>query len=336
MAAQTLASGIAIVILIGALLFGGWLMFRRARSRRVEARAAESVVAAAVDPAQFGFACSRCSRTDASLRVSILLYVYSLLLVSFRRASVRVLCARCRGIVRWRYILTSGALGIWGIWGFLWTLQAIWTDIAGGTFPPEINARYLAALAATLYRSGDVEGAQSALAASLAFKDDPAVRALSWQMGGLGPIAPAQTRPARTLALRVAAVVVFVAILGAVALALTNGGTAGGSPTDDRSTGSKDLVFDGPPARFAADGTVTVSGTVRNTSTRPATSVWLEVIVKDGSTGREVARAKKPDSAPLSDVSVKAGDSIPFEVSVRLGANAPDRITVERAVHWKR
>jgi hypothetical protein len=109
-------------------------------------------------------------------------------------------------------------------------------------------------------------------------------------------------------------------------------GGALGTPV---AAGDTQLVFEGPAASYTGSS-VRVTGNVRNTSQRAATGVWVEVVVFDAATGREVGRAKKPSSAPTSDVTVPAQGSVPFEVSVTLAGSQPENVRVSRTVHWRR
>src|SRR5687767_14641771 len=106
------------------------------------------------------FSCQRCGRADSSLRLAVFPWVVSVLIMSFKRASVGIFCSTCRSSERWKYFGISALLGWWGIpWGIFWTLEALANNAAGGKLPEEENAALLASLGQTFVDDGDLAGA---------------------------------------------------------------------------------------------------------------------------------------------------------------------------------
>ena len=116
-----------------------------------------------------------CGARDADVRLTASLWVLSLLILSFRRASVGIWCPRHRRGVALRNIVISLLFGLWGIpWGPLWVVQALFENLTGGRQPEEPNAALLKNIAAYQIRKSDYEGAALALADSLKFEYDQA------------------------------------------------------------------------------------------------------------------------------------------------------------------
>jgi len=64
-------------------------------------------------------------------------------------------------------------LGWWSIYGFFWTIEALFHNANGGEQPKENNAMLLNALGYQLYRAGRPQEAYDALNAALKLKPDP-------------------------------------------------------------------------------------------------------------------------------------------------------------------
>jgi tetratricopeptide (TPR) repeat protein len=121
--------------------------------------------------------CEVCGRQDETLRLSAYPYVYSIIVMTFRRGFTGVWCRRHRN----RYWLLATAItsiaGWLGIpFGFLYTPLALFKLVQGGNQPATDNMRLLRSLSADKIRKGDIEGARSCLEAALQFKDDPAIK----------------------------------------------------------------------------------------------------------------------------------------------------------------
>jgi hypothetical protein len=116
--------------------------------------------------------CERCGAVDSSLRVSAIWRVRSFITYSTRTPATEILCGRCRV----RESLSASAytvcLGWWGLWGFFWTLDALWANAWGGEQPKESNAALLNALAWQLEREGRGQEAYEAVFAAFTLKPD--------------------------------------------------------------------------------------------------------------------------------------------------------------------
>jgi tetratricopeptide (TPR) repeat protein len=162
-------------------------------------------------------ACMICGRQDETLRLTAFPYVFSLLIVTYRRAFVGLWCQKHRS----RYWFLSGLItalvGWFGIpFGLVYTPQALFKLARGGEQPAAQNQRLLQILAGHKLRLGDTEGAIRCLEAALRINDDEAGRRrLADLYAQAGPVAR-QAPSARLWPL-------LAAILGAIVLGVTIG-----------------------------------------------------------------------------------------------------------------
>src|SRR4051794_13881621 len=99
--------------------------------------------------------CHRCGRRNASLRLVIFPYVYSVVLFTSKRAAAGIWCHSCRSALRWQYGLISLLFGWWGFpWGPLYTPGALIRSFAGGQQPREENAELLEILGGQFLETG--------------------------------------------------------------------------------------------------------------------------------------------------------------------------------------
>ncbi|MFV9675484.1 MAG: hypothetical protein ACNYZI_08900, partial [Anaerolineales bacterium] len=130
----------------------------------------------AADP---GFipACEICGRQDETLRLVVLPYVVSLLVVTFRRAWTGLWCSRHRNERRFLAGLITALAGWIGIpWGFVYTPKALISLAKGGDQPADENARLLQQLAEDTLNTGDPHAAIRILEEALKLKEDAAIR----------------------------------------------------------------------------------------------------------------------------------------------------------------
>lgn len=131
--------------------------------------------------------CEVCKRQDDTVRLVSYPFVFSLVVVTFRRAFSGLYCARHQRL----YLLLASAITSVAGWigipfGFIFTPAALLTLAKGGELPGPENARLLRLLADHRLRKGDTAGAVRCLEASLSFSDLPAVRdQLAHLYGGL-------------------------------------------------------------------------------------------------------------------------------------------------------
>jgi len=115
--------------------------------------------------------CSKCGRQDASLRLSLMYYTMSFLVITQRRGASGIWCERCRAIEAVKWSLLTGIAGWWGFpWGPIYTIQALIVNALGGKQPRPENASVLRVLGYQLYSKGDHVRAASALRESLALE----------------------------------------------------------------------------------------------------------------------------------------------------------------------
>ena len=122
-------------------------------------------------------ACSVCGRQDETLRAVIYPYVFSLVVVTFRRAFAGLWCKKHRNLRLALASLITATIGWIGIpFGFFFTPVALFKLARGGDQPAELNADMLRALAERKLQQGDEKAAVRCLEASLQFRDDNTVR----------------------------------------------------------------------------------------------------------------------------------------------------------------
>jgi tetratricopeptide (TPR) repeat protein len=105
-------------------------------------------------------ACSVCGRQDETLRLISLPFVFSLIVVTFRRAMVGLWCLRHRNL---RLVLAGSITSIFG-WigipfGLIYTPIALLNLARGGNVPIEPNLHILKRLAEHKLNQGDIKGA---------------------------------------------------------------------------------------------------------------------------------------------------------------------------------
>ena len=98
------------------------------------------------------YCCEKCGKQDSSLRITVFLWVVSVIFVTYKRGFAHILCATCR--IKYSLLLNIATLflGWWGFpWGPVYSLEALFTNLSSGKDSPENNAILLAALSYDLY-----------------------------------------------------------------------------------------------------------------------------------------------------------------------------------------
>ena len=122
-------------------------------------------------------ACSICGRQDETLRVVSYPYVFSVVVMTFRRAFAGLWCRKHRVPRQILAGLITSVFGWLGIpFGFLFTPVALIVLARGGNQPVEPNFQLLKDLAEHKQKQGDLLGAIRCLEDSLRFRDDKATR----------------------------------------------------------------------------------------------------------------------------------------------------------------
>jgi hypothetical protein len=120
--------------------------------------------------------CVRCGKQDETLRLTLMHYVFSLLIITYRKGASGIWCEKCRIFQSAKWTFVSGLLGWWGIpWGPIYTLHALIMNGKGGSQPAAQNAAILRVLGYQLYQHGRHVEAFKALEKSL--KLEPNVEA---------------------------------------------------------------------------------------------------------------------------------------------------------------
>jgi curved DNA-binding protein CbpA len=112
------------------------------------------------------YCCEKCQKVSASLRITVLYRVMSLIYWSQKTPLVKILCNKCRIKASLSASFFSFLFGWWGFYGFFWTLEALFKNASGGEQPKENNASLLRAVSYQLYRAGRLREAYKALVAA--------------------------------------------------------------------------------------------------------------------------------------------------------------------------
>jgi tetratricopeptide (TPR) repeat protein len=134
--------------------------------------------AAEAQPTPPDYCCQVCGRQDESLRIAVYPFVFSLAVVTFRRAFSGLWCGRHRLRYQGLAGMVSASLGWFGIpYGFIFTPLTLWKLAKGGDLPADPNQAMLRTLADQKLRRGDREGGLRCLEAALSLGDDSFARA---------------------------------------------------------------------------------------------------------------------------------------------------------------
>jgi curved DNA-binding protein CbpA len=133
--------------------------------------------------------CSRCGRVSAQPRYLIFHQVIGALTHVVHDRIQGVYCARCARDVGIAASLLTWALGWWGLPDGPWaSAKAIWSNLRGGEYPPEANARLLAHQARAFAAQGRADLARSlAMRAVELAPDAPEAPSLRDLAGGDAP-----------------------------------------------------------------------------------------------------------------------------------------------------
>ncbi len=123
--------------------------------------------------AEPNFCCENCKRVDSTLRMSVTWRVYSFINYSRKSPTVKILCSKCRIKESLAANVVTVIVGWWSIWGFFWTIEALFKNAFGGEQPKENNAALLNALGYQLYRVGRYQEAHETLLAAYKLQPDP-------------------------------------------------------------------------------------------------------------------------------------------------------------------
>lgn len=121
--------------------------------------------------------CDVCGRRDQTLRAVVIPYVFSLLVVTMRRAWTGVFCWRHRVQRLLAAGLISALTGWWGIpWGFIYTPATLFKLLRGGDIPEDTNVELLARIAVHKLNTGEPGDAMRVFQEALRIKEDERTR----------------------------------------------------------------------------------------------------------------------------------------------------------------
>lgn len=116
------------------------------------------------------FQCDICGKKDSSLRVTLFIYVFSFFYVTMKKGWGKILCNKCRIKYAILWNLELWFLGWWSIYGFFYTIEALFKNIKGGIQPEENNSSLLSILAYDFYLNRNYDEAYNAISSSLKYK----------------------------------------------------------------------------------------------------------------------------------------------------------------------
>ena len=118
-------------------------------------------------------ACSVCGRQDETVRAVMFPFVFSVIVLTFRRAFSGTWCAKHRRQYQSLATLITAGVGWFGIpFGFIYTPGSLFKLVRGGVQPAEINAKLLISIANHKLRQNDPRGALKCFEESLKFRED--------------------------------------------------------------------------------------------------------------------------------------------------------------------
>ena len=121
--------------------------------------------------------CEICGRRDESLRAIVIPYVFSLLVITTRRAWAGVYCWRHRLQRLLAAGLISSLFGWWGIpWGFIYTPLTLFKLARGGDLPEDENVELLARVAVHKLNTSEPGEAIRIFQEALRIKEDERTR----------------------------------------------------------------------------------------------------------------------------------------------------------------
>ena len=128
-----------------------------------EIKDAETAHASAVAFAQRA-SCQGCGRFDHTLRITVFPYVFSILIMSFKRGEAGIFCESCRSSKSIKWGAISLLFGPWGVpWGIIWTVQSLIANLRKGNLPKEENKSFLLQLAWAQVILGKISDAKATL-----------------------------------------------------------------------------------------------------------------------------------------------------------------------------
>jgi hypothetical protein len=161
--------------------------------------------------------CQKCKVQDATLRQSLMYYVYSFLFLTKRNGKTGIWCSRCRAKESAKWTTFTALFGWWGFpWGIIYSIQALCMNAWGGEQPRESNAAITRVLGYQLYSKGRHAESLRALRVSLNLEANPEAQQLYSHLLSIHPTMPHD----RDYMWRFAAAVPSLLSVGAIVFAL--------------------------------------------------------------------------------------------------------------------
>jgi hypothetical protein len=121
--------------------------------------------------------CCSCGAVSAQPRYLIFKYIVSVIFISSRRTVQGIFCASCAAKKAIKASAITWLTGWWGFpWGPIWTLQALFQNLAGGIKPPDVNAKILGHQALHFWNIGRADLAALTVDQALCFDSSARLR----------------------------------------------------------------------------------------------------------------------------------------------------------------
>jgi curved DNA-binding protein CbpA len=239
--------------------------------------------------------CQGCGAFDHTLRVVAFPYVFSILIVSFKRSSAGIFCDSCRASQSTKWAVISLLFGIWGFpFGIFWTIESLVVNLRKGKVPKDANQQLLEQLAWANLLLGRIGEAKAALRDLLKYGANEKARQLKDELDMNYPT----VSPKRVSGFRygfMAVVLAILAMYGFVGNAIFGGssetsGTVNSPPAKSAPVATprpvpivspdKSYVKWRDASDWINETTVKISGTVRNTHSQwSIASVKIDITI---------------------------------------------------------
>ena len=150
-------------------------------------------VAAAVDPTTKAtevvldpVPCGACGCISAQPRFVQYDRVISVIIASYRIRPAGVFCPTCASKRLFLNSLVTGSIGWLGVWGFFWSLEAIFRNLTGGTMAPGVNAYILGKQAGYFMQQGRPDLASALASESVGYFAKCRFGSEDYSLGKLG------------------------------------------------------------------------------------------------------------------------------------------------------
>jgi curved DNA-binding protein CbpA len=261
--------------------------------------------------------CQGCGKFDHTLRVVAFPYVFSILIMSFKRYEAGIFCDHCRARKSTKWTIISLLFGIWGFpFGIYWTIESLIINSKKGKKPQEENQQLLQQLAWVNAILGRIDEAKASLRDLLKYGPNEDAKQFQDELDRRYPTIP----PAKVSGFHYGFTIAVIAIL---ALYVFIGNAIfGGAPESTSSTRPPDTPATTPtsqePATFLippedyfvqwqndsgwiSETTIEINGKVTNTHndwTITEVEVVIELLDEYDKTIQEISIPISPSTIP--------------------------------------